>query len=83
MNDFRRLEVRDFLGRNERCYWWSTRKETRVGAHVRDSSSTCGLPKMERKKEFMWWSCFTWYEKGPYHIWEDEKPEEKKQLPGI
>jgi hypothetical protein len=30
------------------------------------------------KKEFMWWSCFTWYEKGPYYIWEEETAEEKK-----
>ena len=27
----------------------------------------------------MWWSCFTWYEKGPYHIWEKETAAEKKE----
>ena len=26
----------------------------------------------------MWWSCFSYYEKGPYHIWEHETPAEKK-----
>jgi hypothetical protein len=50
INDFRGLEVHDFLGRNECCNWWSTRKETRVKAYVRDSSSACGLPKMKRKE---------------------------------
>ena len=32
----------------------------------------------------MWWSCFTQYKKGPYHIWEKEtiakKREYKKDL---
>jgi Transposase/DDE superfamily endonuclease len=28
--------------------------------------------------EFMWWSCFSYYEKGPYHIWEPETLAEKK-----
>ena len=27
--------------------------------------------------EFMWWSCFSYNEKGPYHIWEKETKEEK------
>ena len=27
----------------------------------------------------MWWLCFTWHEKGPYHIWSAETPEEKKE----
>jgi hypothetical protein len=26
----------------------------------------------------MWWSCFSYDEKGPYHIWEDETPAEKQ-----
>jgi hypothetical protein len=28
--------------------------------------------------EFMWWSCFSYDKKGPFHIWEDETDEEKK-----
>lgn len=27
--------------------------------------------------EFMWWSCFSYDQKGPYHIWEAETKEEK------
>ena len=30
--------------------------------------------------EFMWWSCFSYDKKGPYHIWEDETPAEKKAM---
>jgi hypothetical protein len=30
-------------------------------------------------KQFMWWSCFSYDEKGPYHIWEDETPKQKKE----
>src|SRR6266536_1446753 len=26
----------------------------------------------------MWWSCFTYNEKGPFYIWEDETKEEKE-----
>jgi hypothetical protein len=29
-------------------------------------------------QEFIWWSCFTYDEKGPYHIWEAETPAERK-----
>lgn len=29
-------------------------------------------------KQFMWWSCFSYDEKGPYHIWEDETPKQKE-----
>jgi hypothetical protein len=50
MDNFRELKVRDFLGRNECCDWWSTRKETRVEAYVRDLLSVCGLSKIERKE---------------------------------
>jgi hypothetical protein len=32
---------------------------------------------VERVQEFMWWSCFTYDKKGPYHIWKNETPEEK------
>jgi len=28
----------------------------------------------------MWWSCFSYDKKGPYHIWEDETPAEKKAM---
>jgi hypothetical protein len=28
--------------------------------------------------EFMWWSCFTYDEKGPFHVWEEETKEEKE-----
>jgi hypothetical protein len=27
--------------------------------------------------EFIWWSCFSYDEKGPYHIWTEETPAEK------
>jgi hypothetical protein len=26
----------------------------------------------------MWWSCFSYYAKGPYYIWEPETKAEKK-----
>ena len=26
----------------------------------------------------MWWSCFSYYEKGPYYIWQAETAAEKK-----
>jgi len=29
--------------------------------------------------EFMWWSCFLYDEKGPFHIWDDETLAEKRQ----
>lgn len=29
-------------------------------------------------KEFMFWGAFSYYEKGPYHIWKDESAKEKK-----
>jgi len=29
-------------------------------------------------KEFMFWGCFSYYEKGPCHIWKDETMAEKK-----
>ena len=29
-------------------------------------------------KEFMFWGAFSWYEKGPCHIWKDETTKEKK-----
>jgi transposase len=29
-------------------------------------------------QEFMWWSCFTYEKKGPFHIWEKETAAEKK-----
>jgi DDE superfamily endonuclease len=28
--------------------------------------------------DFMWWSCFSYDEKGPYHIWEDETLAKKR-----
>ena len=28
--------------------------------------------------EFIWWSCFSWYAKGPYHIWELETKAERE-----
>lgn len=30
-------------------------------------------------KQFMWWSCFSYEEKGPCHIWEEETAKEKKE----
>jgi transposase len=32
------------------------------------------------RKEFMWWSCFSWDHKGPYHIWEKETVAERKAM---
>ncbi len=32
------------------------------------------------RKEFMWWSCFSWDYKGPYHIWEKETAAEQKAM---
>lgn len=32
------------------------------------------------RKEFMWWSCFSWDHKGPYHIWEKETAAERKAM---
>lgn len=32
------------------------------------------------KSEFMWWSCFSYYEKGPYHIWATETAADKKAM---
>lgn len=32
------------------------------------------------KQEFMWWSCFSYDKKGPYHIWEAETKAEKKAM---
>jgi hypothetical protein len=29
-------------------------------------------------KEFMWWSCFTYDKKGPYHIWQQETKAKKE-----
>ena len=29
-------------------------------------------------KEFMWWSCFSYDKKGPFHIWEEETLAERK-----
>jgi hypothetical protein len=31
----------------------------------------------KNKGEFMWWSCFSWYEKGPWHIWEPKSSAKK------
>ena len=28
----------------------------------------------------MWWSCFSWDAKGPYHIWEKETAADKKAM---
>jgi hypothetical protein len=30
-------------------------------------------------KQVMFWSCFSYQEKGPCHIWEDETSKEKKE----
>jgi hypothetical protein len=29
-------------------------------------------------EEFMWWSCFTYDRKCPYHIWEEDTPAKKQ-----
>ena len=31
-------------------------------------------------KEFMFWGCFSYYEKGPCYIWKDETVAEKKAV---
>ncbi len=30
--------------------------------------------------EFMFWGCFSWYRKGPFHIWKSETEAEKKEV---
>ena len=32
------------------------------------------------KMTFIWWSCFTWDYKGPYHIWQKETPADRKEI---
>jgi len=32
------------------------------------------------RKEFMWWSYFSWDHKGPYYIWEKEIVTERKAM---
>lgn len=39
---------------------------------------SCIRPRWAGYMEFMWWSCFSYDEKGPYHIWVPETPAEKK-----
>ncbi len=38
----------------------------------------CVLRRWKGFSEFMWWSCFSYYAKGPYYIWEPETKAEKK-----
>jgi hypothetical protein len=40
----------------------------------------CIIRRWKGKKEFMWWSCFSWDAKGPYHIWEKETAKERKEM---
>jgi hypothetical protein len=40
----------------------------------------CVVRRWKGKKEFIWWSCFTWDIKGPYHIWEKETVAERKAI---
>jgi hypothetical protein len=48
---------------------WRTKNET--------YHEHCVTRRWKGFSEFMWWSCFSWHAKGPYHIWEDETKEEK------
>jgi hypothetical protein len=36
-------------------------------------------PRWNGTSEFIFWSCFTYDKKGPYHIWKKEMTQEKKQ----
>src|SRR6266498_706070 len=38
----------------------------------------CIVRRWKGNSKFMWWSCFCWFEKGPYHIWSPETAAEKK-----
>ena len=40
----------------------------------------CVVRRWKGKKEFIWWSCFTWDIKEPYHIWEKETVAERKAI---
>jgi hypothetical protein len=39
---------------------------------------SCTRERWKGYSDFMWWSCFSWHEKGPYHIWKAETAAEKK-----
>jgi hypothetical protein len=39
---------------------------------------SCKRNRWKGFSEFMWWSCFSWDRKGPYHIWKKETAKEKK-----
>ena len=38
----------------------------------------CIRRRWKGAKEFMFWGCFSYYQKGPCHIWKDETAKEKK-----
>jgi Transposase len=55
---------------NRRCW---RKKEERYHVH-------CTVRRWKGRKEFMWWSCFSWDAKGLYHIWEKETAADKKAM---
>jgi hypothetical protein len=42
-------------------------------------TKSCVRARWKGCSEFMWWSSFSWYTKGPYHIWKTETAKEKKK----
>jgi Transposase len=40
---------------------------------------TCIRRRWKNCSEFMFWGCFSWDKKGPYHIWKKETAQERKQ----
>ena len=40
----------------------------------------CIVYRYKGFKEFMWWSCFSYDRKGPYHIWETQTATEKATM---
>ena len=57
--------------RGKRRVW---RKKDEVYYHY------CTIRRWKGRKEFMWWSCFSWDSKGPYYIWEKETAKERKAM---
>jgi hypothetical protein len=41
-------------------------------------NKTCVRSRWKNGSEFMFWACFSWDKKGPFHIWKKEKAAQKK-----
>ena len=50
---------------------WRTPEERVVKSVIRE--------RFKGYSDFMWWSCFTYDNKGPYHIWKPETAAQKKK----